>query len=131
MNESQRWAGDRLGFPEAGPGSLAKMGRRVAALSIDWAAALLISYAFFGADNTATLLIFAIQSFVLTGLTGSSFGHRIMGLRLKRLDGLTMIGLPKAAIRIALILLVLPAVIWDNDNRGLHDKLAGTALVRR
>lgn len=131
MNDSQRWAGDRLGLPGVGSGSLAKMGRRVVALSIDWAAALLVSYAFFAADNTATLLIFAAQSFILTALTGSSFGHRIAGLRLKRLDGEPVVGLAKAGLRIALILLVLPAVIWDNDNRGLHDKAAGTVLVRR
>lgn len=131
MNDSQRWAGDRLGLPGVGSGSLAKMGRRVVALSIDWAAALLVSYAFFAADNTATLLIFAAQSFILTALTGSSFGHRIAGLRLKRLDGEPVVGLAKAGLRIALILLVLPAVIWDNDNRGLHDKAVGTVLVRR
>lgn len=131
MNESQRWAGDRLGLPEAGSGSLAKMGRRVVALSIDWAAALLVSHAFFAADNTTTLLIFAAQTFILTALTGSSFGHRITGLRLQRLDGAPVVGFAKAALRIALILLVLPAVIWDNDNRGLHDKAAGTVLIRR
>ncbi|MEY4741422.1 MAG: hypothetical protein RL672_172, partial [Actinomycetota bacterium] len=27
------------------------------------------------------------------------------------------------------ILLVIPAVIWDADNRGLHDKAAGTVLL--
>lgn len=131
MNDSQRWAGDRLGLPEAGSGSLAKMGRRVVALSIDWAAALLVSYAFFASDNTTTLLVFAAQTFILTALTGSSFGHRIAGLRLQRLDGSPVVGFGKAALRIALILIVLPAVIWDNDNRGLHDKAAGTNLIRR
>jgi uncharacterized RDD family membrane protein YckC len=34
-------------------------------------------------------------------------------------------------VRIGLILLVIPAVIWDADNRGLHDKAAKTILVRR
>jgi uncharacterized RDD family membrane protein YckC len=29
-----------------------------------------------------------------------------------------------------LLLLLVPAVIWDRDGRGLHDKLAGTLLVR-
>lgn len=131
MSDSKRWAGDRLGLPEVGSGSLAKMGRRLIALSVDWAAALLISYAFFAADNTATLLIFGAQNFILTALTGSSFGHRVAGLKLKRLDGAPVVGFAKAALRVCLILLVLPAVIWDNDNRGLHDKVAGTVLIRR
>jgi hypothetical protein len=26
--------------------------------------------------------------------------------------------------------LIIPAVIWDGDQRGLHDKIAGTVLVR-
>jgi len=25
---------------------------------------------------------------------------------------------------------VIPAVVWDRDIRGFHDKLAGTVLVR-
>jgi hypothetical protein len=47
-----------------------------------------------------------------------------------KLDG-THVGLIPSLIRILLILLVLPAVIWDADNRGLHDKAAKTALVLR
>ncbi len=131
MTDSQRWAGERLGLPEKSSGSLGKMGRRVSALLIDWSAALLVSYAFFSADNTATLAIFALQSAILTALTGSTFGHRLVGLKLVRLDGVPVIGFAKAMVRVGLILLVLPAVIWDNDNRGLHDKAAGTVLVRR
>lgn len=131
MTDSQRWAGDRLGLPQAGQGSLAKMGRRSLALCIDWAAALLISAAFFNGDNTATLVTFALETLILSASTGSSFGHRIAGLRLQRIDGLPTIGVLKATLRVGLILLVLPAVIWDNDNRGLHDKAAGTVLVRR
>jgi hypothetical protein len=30
----------------------------------------------------------------------------------------------------ALLCIVIPAVIWDADHRGLHDKIAGTVLVR-
>jgi hypothetical protein len=36
-----------------------------------------------------------------------------------------------AAVRTALLLLVIPAVVWDADGRGLHDRVAGTAIVRR
>jgi uncharacterized RDD family membrane protein YckC len=28
-------------------------------------------------------------------------------------------------------MLFIPAVIYDRDHRGLHDKVAGTILVRR
>jgi len=26
---------------------------------------------------------------------------------------------------------VIPALIWDLDQRGMHDRLVGTVLVRR
>ena len=35
-----------------------------------------------------------------------------------------------AVVAPTLLALVIPAVIWDADQRGLHDKAAGTVLVR-
>lgn len=130
MTESANWAGKRLGLPEAGPGSLAKMGRRIIALVIDWSLALLVSRAFFNSDNTATLTFFMLEQWLLVATTGNSFGHLIAGIRVRRLDG-SQVGIVPALLRIGLILLVIPATIWDADNRGLHDKAAKTVLVRR
>ena len=130
MTESANWAGKRLGLPESGPGSLAKMGRRVLALSIDWALALMVAKAFFNADNTATLTFFMLEQWLLVATTGNSFGNLIAGIKVRKLDG-SHVGLVSALLRIGLILLVIPATIWDADNRGLHDKAAKTVLVRR
>jgi hypothetical protein len=33
-------------------------------------------------------------------------------------------------IRTVLLIAVIPALIWDLDTRGLHDKFAGTVPVR-
>jgi hypothetical protein len=33
-------------------------------------------------------------------------------------------------VRTLLVCLFVPAVIWDADQRGLHDRVAGTLLVR-
>ena len=129
MTEANRWAGDRLGLPETGKNSLAKVPRRAIALLVDWFACMLISQAFFGGDSSVTLAIFALEQWILTATVGSSFGHRLCGLRLIRLDG-KAIGVWRSLLRVGAVLLVLPALIWDADNRGLHDKLAGTALVR-
>lgn len=121
--------GDRLGYPKVGPGSVARLGRRVGALFIDYGAAYLIS-GFFAWDALAIFAIFAaIQIVFLPTLQGSP-GHRIVGLRLQRLDG-GWVGLWKPVIRTVLLILVIPAVIWDADQRGLHDKAVGTVLVRR
>jgi len=144
-------SGRRLGLPDDGPGSRAGLGRRVGALAIDWVACLAISAAFFptstGAwltrgNSGATLLIFAIENLLLIGSLGFSFGHRLVGLRVRRMliateggaaepdDGRAP-GFGRALIRTVLLCLVIPAVVWDSDGRGLHDRLAGTAIVRR
>ena len=131
MTESANWAGKRLGLPELGRGSLAKMGRRSLALVIDWALALMVSGAFFGGDNTATLTFFMLEQWLLVATLGNSFGHLLVRIQVRRLDGASYVGIVPALLRIGLILLVIPAVIWDADNRGLHDKAAKTVLVLR
>jgi uncharacterized RDD family membrane protein YckC len=130
MTETSNWAGKRLGLPEAGSGSLAKTGRRLFALCVDWGLALLFSQAFFAGDNLATLTFFMIEQWLLVATTGNSFGHLISGIQVRKLDG-SHVGIVPSLFRIALILLVIPAAIWDADNRGLHDKAAKTVLVRR
>ena len=128
MTNAQQWAGQRLGLPESGTGSLAKVGRRVLALLIDWGLALLVSQAFARGDSTITLLVFGLEQWLLIATLGYSVGHRLLGMQVRRLDG-KYVGLWRSLIRIGLILLVIPATIWDADNRGLHDKAAGTILV--
>ena len=125
---AQSFPGERLGFPREGHGSIGRLGRRVGALAIDYGAAYLIS-GFFGWDPLAILALFAaIQLVFLPTLQGSP-GHRLFGLRLVRLDG-AWVGLWRPIVRTALLIVVIPAVIWDADHRGLHDKAAGTVLLR-
>jgi uncharacterized RDD family membrane protein YckC len=39
-------------------------------------------------------------------------------------------GLGRVAVRTLLLILLVPAVIFDSDGRGMHDRLTGTAVVR-
>jgi uncharacterized RDD family membrane protein YckC len=126
--DEQSYPGRRLGLPESGSGSVARLGRRVGALFIDYGAAYLIS-GFFGWDALAILTIFGLIQIVFLPTLQGSPGHRIMGLRIMRLDG-SWVGLWRPIVRTLLLIIVIPAVIWDPDQRGLHDKAAGTVLVR-
>jgi uncharacterized RDD family membrane protein YckC len=74
---------------------------------------------------------FAVHVLVATALTGQSLGKLVLGIRVVRLeDRAGPPGFLPAAIRTALLMLVIPAVIIDRDGRGLHDKAAGTLVVR-
>jgi len=75
------------------------------------------------------LAIFAAEQILLVGTLGYSFGHRLLGIRVRRLEG----GLPgplAAIVRTVLLCLVIPALVFDPDQRGLHDRAMGTVLVR-
>lgn len=124
------WPGKRLGLPNSGPRSVGRFGRRLAAIAIDWALAVLISVAFFRYDALATLGIFAVLQIVFIALLSGSVGHLIVGLRLVPLST-GWVGVWRPAVRTVLLCLGIPALIWDRDQRGLHDKVAGTVLVRR
>lgn len=125
-----KYPGERLGLPESGPGSIARAGRRIVAIMLDWGLAILISNFAFGGDSWATLAIFAAEQMILVGTLGYSIGHRIVGIHVVRLGGAPA-GLLAGVVRAVLLCLVIPAVIFDPDHRGLHDKAMNTVLVRR
>lgn len=122
--------GERLGLPESGPGSIARAGRRIVAIMVDWGIALLISNLAFGGDSWANLAVFAAEQILLVGTLGYSIGHRLVGIHVVRLGG-GPAGPLAAVVRALLLCLVIPAVIFDPDHRGLHDKAMNTVLIRR
>lgn len=126
----QRWPGERLGLPEHGSRSIGRPGRRIGAIVVDWGLSVLVSVAFFSYDALATLLIFAITQFAFVTLVNGSIGHLVFRMRVVPLAG-GWIGAWRPLVRTLLLCLVIPAVIWDRDQRGLHDKAAGTVLVVR
>ena len=109
---------------------MARAGRRILAICIDWGLSYLIAAAFFNSHPNAILAIFAAEQVLLVGTLGYSVGHRIMGIKVTTLDGGPP-GLLAGAVRALLLCLVIPAIIFDADHRGLHDKAMKTILVRR
>lgn len=134
------YPGERLGLPDSGSGSIARVGRRIGALLIDYVAATIIATGFLGFDQWALpgeagltqfapMAVFAILQIVFIPTIGGSPGHRLLGMRLVMVSG-GWVGLWRPIVRTLLLVVVIPAVIWDADQRGLHDKAVGTVLIR-
>jgi uncharacterized RDD family membrane protein YckC len=122
---------------------MATFPRRLVAIFIDWMACSAIVYAAMGVPwggltGPAAFLplgLFAVENLFLVGTLGSTLGHRVLGLQVHRVDAMraqrpSMPGLRSALIRTVLLCLVLPVVIWDEHGRGLHDRAAGTVILR-
>ncbi|MCT9930053.1 RDD family protein [Planotetraspora sp. A-T 1434] len=127
------YPGERLGLPEEGSGAVAGFGRRIGAVLVDWlvctwaiAAGLLRAR---GRDQGwVGLAVFALEYVLLVSTLGMTLGMRLFGIRVATLDG----GRPafvSVLIRTLLLCLAVPALIWDRDRRGLHDRASGTVVV--
>lgn len=128
------YRGERLGLPREGPGSIAPVGRRIAALFVDWGLCVLIAFGLIaqGDPQVANLwasALFFVVSVLFLGTVGCTPGKRLLGLRLVRTDG-GRASLVQVGLRTLLLLLVIPAVVWDRDTRGLHDKAVKVVQVR-
>lgn len=132
------YPGKTLGSPDTGPGSLAPMGRRLAALLIDW----LIAYglALLGVEfgvwstpmlSTVVLVIWLLLGVAAVRLFGFTPGQLMLGLVVVAVGGRRPVGIGRLVVRGLLIGLVVPPLFTDSDGRGLHDRLTATAVVRR
>lgn len=151
------YAGDRLGLPASGRGSVAGYAVRLGSTLVDALIGYLVGAAvslLFGIKVTATCatpgnpqqpicpavaqagfdrsLVISLTFLVLVALmlavSGRTFGMRLTHLQLVRLDG-GIVGW-RALPRTVLTALVIPALLTDRDSRGLHDRLTRTVVVR-
>lgn len=141
MPEAQRdqvdaegsWRGQRFGLPASGRRSIAGLGWRLLAIVIDWGIALLLSFAFASqhgrVDGFVTLAVFAVLQVLFSLLLGATPGHLVAGIRLVPINGGRLLWW-QPIWRTLLLCVVVPVAIWDRDQRGLHDRWAGTMLVR-
>jgi len=128
--DEEYWPGKKFGLPQDGPRSTPTYLRRVAGLAIDWAIAVGISVLFFDYNGLWTLAIFVVLQMLGGLLVAGSPGHLVAGMRIAPSTG-GALGVLPPLIRPLLIALVIPAVMVDEDQRGAHDRLVGTILVRR
>lgn len=123
--------------PDEG-GDRAPLGRRLVAIVVDWVACLLITHGLIGrvvelspeAFSFAPLALLFLLNLAGVTLGGATFGHRLLGLRVVPMVGEWVTPL-RAAVRAALLCLAIPAmIVISDDGRGLHDRAAGTRIVR-
>ena len=119
-----------------GENSYASVARRLGALAIDWFASLGIAVLVFrefpyGTPESMllTTVIFYVEIVVFTFLLGSSFGQKLLRLRVVNLYG-GRLAFWRIILRTALIILVIPALVMDPDGRGLHDRIVGSRVIR-
>lgn len=129
--------GERFGLPATGPGAVAGFWRRVGQVTIDWLLGYLIALLFVGVDQfgrgstlgwTIWLVWFGITA-VAVAVFGSTPGMYALGLRAAPIDGRALVGVPRALVRTLLLGLVLPALLRDEDGRGLHDRASKTVVI--
>lgn len=117
------------------PVSVKRVGlwRRIFALMIDWLMSLAIATAFLprtpGWSQLAPLGIFFIEVWVLTSLQGASAGQRILRMKVIRFSDGGPVTPTQALIRTFLLCLVVTAVTFDENGRGVHERLSGTVLT--
>lgn len=138
--DRDRYPGQRYGLPADGPGSVASLGRRLVGLLIDCVLAELIAFLFVRtggtvAEHAQTLNYWGLLAWYLITVIGTGFfavtpGMLLAGIRVARVDGGAMLLPLRALVRAVLVVVVVPAVIWDGDRRGLHDRAAGTIVLR-
>ena len=136
----QAFRGERLGLPADGPGSLCTTGQRLGAFLVDAFASSLVAGLFVASTTSGSgasrlpgswsLIPFALDYVLGLVVAGRTLGMYLFGLRVIRVDRTAAVGPLRAAARTLLLLLLIPAVIWDRDGRGLHDRLTDTAVVR-
>ena len=113
------------------------LGRRLAAITLDWLACYAIVAALSGGIGQMTpdrspiiLAIFFAEVAILTALTGASLGQKIFGLRVVRFGDGGAITPLQALIRTFFLVLVVTAVTYDDNGRGIHERISKTVLMR-
>jgi uncharacterized RDD family membrane protein YckC len=119
---------------------VATRGSRLAALLLDLVIAGLVTSLFVRVDiarpevmqtyNNWSVLVWFLISVASISLFGFTAGMAALGIRVARLDGVAMVGPLRAIPRAIMTAVIIPAVIWDADSRGMHDKAVGTIVLR-
>ncbi|WP_307875470.1 RDD family protein [Frankia nepalensis] len=82
------------------------------------------------ARGTVVIGIFLLMEIVLISTTGQTIGRRLFGIGVTKVPGGGLPAFPRVILRTLVLSLFIPALLVDRDMRGLHDRAAGTVLIR-
>jgi uncharacterized RDD family membrane protein YckC len=115
------------------------LGRRFGAITLDWLASYLIAIVFFSGSGTflertahagtPALIIFFTEYFLLVTLQGASAGHRILGMRIVNFEDGGRPTILQALIRSLLMVIVITAITYDENGRGIHERISRTKIA--
>ena len=63
-------------------------------------------------------------------VAGRTLGMYLLGLQVVRTSPAQPVGIARAVIRTVLLFLFVPAIVFDRDGRGMHDRFSDTVVVR-
>lgn len=113
------------------PWQPAPLNRRFGALVVDWIGCLLVSGLFANpfSQGWAPVFVLIIEYGFFVGLFGQTPGMRVTSLRCVGFADGRPVGVIAALVRGVLLTLGVPVLIMDADQRGLHDRAAGTVVI--
>jgi uncharacterized RDD family membrane protein YckC len=115
-------------------------GRRLLGITLDWLACYAITLGFFAGSGTLiertpnaripVLILLFVEYTLLVALSGASFGHRLVGLKVVRFSDGGAVTIVQALVRTALLMPIITAITFDEDGRGINERFSNTVLVK-
>jgi uncharacterized RDD family membrane protein YckC len=121
--------------PETGPGAVAGLGPRLGAFALDSLLAIGIAVISTGPPpgasyNVVVYLAFLGIELVFVTVAGQTPGMRVVGMVVMTAADGSKPRLRWVALRTLLLAAVVPALVMDSGGRAMHDRAAGTVMVR-
>lgn len=109
----------------------ASLARRLGALLIDWLLCVGVSLFFVPMTKTGAIPvgILILEYTFFIGLFAQTPGMRVLGMQCVSFTTGRRIGVLRAFARGVLLALVLPPLLMDDSQRGLHDRLVGSVVL--
>ncbi len=130
------YAGETSSYPLTGPGSVAGFGPRLGAFLIDGLLADLLAvivdggFHNSGRHTLASYVGFLLIEIVFVAVAAQTPGMKLLGIAVVRADGSGRAALRWVLFRTLLLAVIAPAVIVDASGRAMHDRAAGTVMLR-